>query len=187
MDKIYSIDIEAFFGRIIERLNLSQDSVIYLYAASGFLILLFILIILLLIRKILLRPSRTKPEIPQNKEQGEYQEAKPVSRMEIVNGTKALLTQSAELIHSHQFSDAEKLLQEALEKGQKTGNIAVLSETRYHLGLLNREMGDLTLACEHWQIARELYSQNVDMDKVKEVENLMRENGCPTDWVLNDF
>ncbi len=58
---------------------------------------------------------------------------------------------------------------------------------RIELGDLERESGDLTSACEHWQIARSLFH---DMKLAKEVtatDTRMRRHGCPTDWVLNDF
>lgn len=58
---------------------------------------------------------------------------------------------------------------------------------RLELGDLARQDGDLITACEHWQIARGLFHDLKNKPRVKAIETRMREQGCPTDWVLNDF
>ncbi len=58
---------------------------------------------------------------------------------------------------------------------------------RIELGDLAAQHGDLTTACEHWSIARSLVHELKRGDDIKGVEARMRNNGCPTDWVLNDF
>ena len=58
---------------------------------------------------------------------------------------------------------------------------------RLELGELARQDGDLITACEHWQIARSLFHDLKNKPRVKAIETRMREHGCPTDWVLNDF
>lgn len=58
---------------------------------------------------------------------------------------------------------------------------------RIELGDLAHHEGDLTTACEHWQIARQLFADLNRADEQKKVEDRMRCNGCPTDWVLNNF
>ena len=58
---------------------------------------------------------------------------------------------------------------------------------RLELGELARQDGDLITACEHWQIARGLFHDLKNSARVKAVEMRMRDHGCPTDWVLNDF
>ena len=47
--------------------------------------------------------------------------------------------------------------------------------------------GDLTTACEHWQIARALFHELKQGRDHAAVETRMLRNGCPTDWVLTDF
>jgi len=47
--------------------------------------------------------------------------------------------------------------------------------------------GDLTSACEHWHLAREAFQASGDAEEHARVEKLMRDNGCPTDWVLTEF
>lgn len=57
---------------------------------------------------------------------------------------------------------------------------------RLELGDQMAEEGDMTTACEHWQIARQIY-WDAQSDRIGPVDDRMRANGCPTDWVLNDF
>jgi hypothetical protein len=61
------------------------------------------------------------------------------------------------------------------------------ADARLELGDLARRTGDLTTACEHWQLARGLFLELKKPDRLAQVEERMRDNGCPTDWVLNDF
>ena len=69
----------------------------------------------------------------------------------------------------------------------KTGDKKVHGEGRLELAEMAREDGDLTTACEHWQIARRLFSELGLTAELKRPDALMRQHGCPTDWVLNDF
>jgi hypothetical protein len=48
-------------------------------------------------------------------------------------------------------------------------------------------VGDLTTACEQWQMARTAFLQGGETEQHARIEKRMRENGCPTDWVLTDF
>lgn len=66
-------------------------------------------------------------------------------------------------------------------------NAAAQAEARLELAELARAAGDLTTACEHWQIARSLFHGLGAVAHLGETERLMREHHCPTDWVLNDF
>lgn len=61
------------------------------------------------------------------------------------------------------------------------------ASARLLLGDLAEREGDLTTACEHWQIARSLFQDLAARDRLKGAETRMRRIGCPTDWVLNDF
>lgn len=61
------------------------------------------------------------------------------------------------------------------------------AEARLELAELAREAGDLTTACEHWQLARALFHDLKRADRAGDTERLMQRHGCPTDWVLNDF
>lgn len=61
------------------------------------------------------------------------------------------------------------------------------ASARLELGDLMQADGDLTSACEHWQIARQIYWDDNAKEELNEVDRRMVANGCPTDWVLNDF
>lgn len=69
----------------------------------------------------------------------------------------------------------------------KTRDGATQAEARLELAELARAAGDLTTACEHWQIARGLFHKMSEQAKLGDTERLMQQHGCPTDWVLNDF
>ena len=47
--------------------------------------------------------------------------------------------------------------------------------------------GDLTSACEQWHLARTAFLADGQTDEHARVDKRMRDNGCPTDWVLTDF
>jgi hypothetical protein len=67
--------------------------------------------------------------------------------------------------------------------GPKTTHAAA----RLALAEIAVRSGDMTTACEHWQIARIAYSEAGAVAQSDSIDKLMRENGCPTDWVLTDF
>lgn len=58
---------------------------------------------------------------------------------------------------------------------------------RLELGDIMAKEGDLTTACEHWQIARQIFWDHDAKAKQADVDQRMIANHCPTDWVLNDF
>jgi hypothetical protein len=61
------------------------------------------------------------------------------------------------------------------------------AEARIELAELARADGDLTSACEHWQMAKLMFHETgrrADQDRMADV---MRQNRCPTDWVLTGF
>jgi hypothetical protein len=83
--------------------------------------------------------------------------------------------------------DAEDLLRKSIRGAASLEHKETHARARLALGDLAQRSGDLTSACEHWQIARALFfelKQGRDHDAV---ETRMRRNGCPTDWVLTDF
>ena len=58
---------------------------------------------------------------------------------------------------------------------------------RMQLADAARSTGDMTSACEHWHLAREAFRASGRGEEFARVEKLMRDNGCPTDWVLTEF
>lgn len=79
------------------------------------------------------------------------------------------------------------LLRKAIWTASRLGQKEVHALARVELGDIHREAGDLTTACEHWQLARALYYE-LKMAKAHDAtEERMLKHHCPTDWVLNDF
>ncbi|WP_045836020.1 hypothetical protein [Hyphomicrobium sp. 99] len=78
-------------------------------------------------------------------------------------------------------------LRSAAGYGSLHGPDAAHAAARLALGEAAQRAGDLTSACEQWQMARTAFLQAGETDQHERVEKRMRENGCPTDWVLTDF
>lgn len=90
-------------------------------------------------------------------------------------------------IEEGRHDTAAEHLRASVRGAAKTRNAAVQAEARLELAELARAAGDLTTACEHWQIARALFHELKEQASLGETERLMQKHGCPTDWVLNDF
>lgn len=82
---------------------------------------------------------------------------------------------------------AAEHLRASVGAAARSRNASVQAQARLELAELAREAGDLTTACEHWQIARALFHDLKREAERAETESLMLKHGCPTDWVLNDF
>lgn len=82
---------------------------------------------------------------------------------------------------------ASVVLQGVITDALQRENAKVHAEGRLLLAELCVVRDDLTSACEHWQLARELFQSCEDAAPVAQVERLMQKHGCPTDWILNDF
>lgn len=78
-------------------------------------------------------------------------------------------------------------LRSAAGLGALHGPPSAHAEARIALAEISAEAGDLTSACEQWQIARNAYNDDGNTELTARVDKRMRENGCPTDWVLTDF
>lgn len=77
-------------------------------------------------------------------------------------------------------------LRRAIILASRLGDEVTQARARLELGDALAEEDDMTSACEHWQIARQLFESH-DAEALKIAEQRMKDNGCPTDWVLNDF
>lgn len=80
-----------------------------------------------------------------------------------------------------------EVLRKCVRAAMRSKSFAVHAAARLELAERARLAGDLTTACEHWQIARGLFFDMNDRDLHKTAEGLMLRHGCPTDWVLTDF
>lgn len=78
-------------------------------------------------------------------------------------------------------------LRSAAGHGALHGPHAAHAAARLALAEVAHQSGDLTSACEQWQLARTAFQEGGDAEQHARVEKRMRENGCPTDWVLTDF
>ena len=90
-------------------------------------------------------------------------------------------------IASGRGPEAISLLTKSLRLSAILGQKETQACARIELGDLARAGGDLTTACEHWQLARGLFYDLKKAGDLASAEKRMRQNGCPTDWVLNDF
>jgi hypothetical protein len=83
--------------------------------------------------------------------------------------------------------DRMSALRSAAGYGAHHGPPAAHAAARLALAESAHQAGDLTSACEQWQMARTAFLQSGETEQHARVEKRMRENGCPTDWVLTDF
>jgi tetratricopeptide (TPR) repeat protein len=90
-------------------------------------------------------------------------------------------------IEDGETGDAEELLRKSIRAAADAGLKDTHAEARLVLGDIALQAGDLTTACEHWQIARALFHELKQSDDHEAAESRMLRNGCPTDWVLTDF
>lgn len=75
----------------------------------------------------------------------------------------------------------------ALTLGQSASDPEAQALARLNLGDIAHREDDLTSACEHWQLARDLFASAQRRDAQAQVEERMSKTQCPTDWVLTDF
>ena len=90
-------------------------------------------------------------------------------------------------IETGETAKAQELLRMSIRGATTAGQEDVHARARVALGDLADADGDLTTACEHWQIARALFVELKQHSDHEAVEARMLRNGCPTDWVLTDF
>ena len=83
-------------------------------------------------------------------------------------------------------SEGEELLRKIL-RSTGPGSRDSHAKARVLLGDMAQANGDLSTACEHWQMARALFYELDQKGDHASVEVRMLKNGCPTDWVLTDF
>jgi tetratricopeptide (TPR) repeat protein len=90
-------------------------------------------------------------------------------------------------VEDGQTADAEELLRKSIRGAADAKLKDTHAKARLVLGDLALQSGDLTTACEHWQIARAPFHELDQRHDHEAAERRMLSNGCPTDWVLNDF
>jgi hypothetical protein len=105
------------------------------------------------------------------------------------NGALAALYLDLARAHGLAGDEASRLsaLRSAATHGSQYGPHAAHAEARIELAESAFRSGDLTSACEQWQIARMALLKDGQSERHASIEKRMRENGCPTDWVLTGF
>ncbi len=83
--------------------------------------------------------------------------------------------------------EAQSALRSAAGIGSQHGPEAAHAAARIALAEAAFDHGDLTAACEQWQLARMAFQRDGKTVEADGVDKRMRANGCPTDWVLTDF
>jgi hypothetical protein len=84
-------------------------------------------------------------------------------------------------------SEAAALLQSAALVARRAKLPVVHAEARIELADLARSDGDMTSACEHWQMAKLMFHESGRRADQDRMADLMRQNRCPTDWILTNF
>lgn len=114
-----------------------------------------------------------------------------VARAEAMNDERALaslyLSRARHALASGDLHEAGDKIRRSIRIASRLGLKEVHAAGRLELGDMAHASGDLTTACEHWQLARGLFFDVQRTAALETVEARMQQNGCPTDWVLNDF
>jgi hypothetical protein len=84
-------------------------------------------------------------------------------------------------------AEAAALLQSAALVARRAKLPVVHAQARIELADLARSEGDMTSACEHWQMAKLMFHETGRRTDQDRMADLMRQNRCPTDWVLTNF
>lgn len=159
---------------------------------TGLLLAGLVSVVVVLIALIILRKSRTEPdedEVLEDETPGDVTDVIELDRAQGEPKEKAerfaILADQA--LHEGRLGDAKDLYNKALAFSQDNGFDEITAVARFELANLAKANGDLTTACEYWQMARELYVGLEDKKKVREIDAIMRAAQCPSDWVLTDF
>lgn len=78
-------------------------------------------------------------------------------------------------------------LRSAAGLAAKYGPLGAHAEARLALAEVAYQAGDLTGACEQWQLARSALLEDGQTSEHARIDKRMRDHQCPTDWVLTDF
>ncbi len=106
---------------------------------------------------------------------------------ETVLSPQSLLARAQELLNAGNAEEAAKQLRLCVRLASKLRQVDVEANARLELGDIAQASGDPTTACEHWQMARALFTQAQRVVDARASETRMERAGCPTDWVLTQF
>jgi hypothetical protein len=103
-------------------------------------------------------------------------------------GEAALLLDQAQAeLATGAVDAAARLLRACVVAAAKQKQRAIEARARLELGDIAQTTGDMTTACEHWQMARQLYGELALKSELAGAETRMLRARCPTDWVLTQF
>jgi soluble NSF attachment protein (SNAP)-like len=97
------------------------------------------------------------------------------------------LTEALSFRDAGDDDSAAESLRKTIMLATSIRNDRLHARARLELGDIAEAQGDLTTACEHWQLARSLFEDERRTNDASHCEARMARNGCPTDWVLTDF
>lgn len=99
----------------------------------------------------------------------------------------AEIDQARETWTSGEISQGQLLLQQVIIAARQRKDMRTEARARIELAAISEAEGDATSACEHFQIARQLYLDAQAPNSAHRVEASMRKLGCPSGWVLEGF
>lgn len=100
---------------------------------------------------------------------------------------KLCLSQARYLREGGELREAGDLVRKCILIAIEMRDDRLHAQGRLELGDIAESLGDLTTACEHWQMARSLFTDVEEHQRSESAEQRMLKRGCPTDWVLTDF
>lgn len=114
-----------------------------------------------------------------------------ITAAEASNRTAELAPLYLELARAYEAlgraDEALKALRSCAGVGAMHGPPLVHAQSRVELAEAAFKAGDLTGACEQWQIAKATFHDHGQQEAHALVDKRMRDTGCPTDWVLTEF
>ncbi|MGQ0456627.1 MAG: hypothetical protein ACT4OU_06160 [Hyphomicrobium sp.] len=134
--------------------------------------------------------SRTSPPPVDAKARKADAQRRIKTASETIDGPKlpAIYLELADALKSLGDDDARMTaLRSAAGLAAKHGVRKEHARARLELAEAAVATGDLTSACEQWQLARSALIEDGATAEAARVDQRMRDTGCPTDWVLTDF
>jgi hypothetical protein len=132
------------------------------------------------------RPRSPSPVVPSA--QPARKRPRPLREVEeTVLSPQSLLARAQEFLDAGNADEAATQLRLCIRLSSKLKEARTEARARLELGDIARASGDLTTACEHWQLARALFADVHQPAELHAAEARMERAGCPTDWVLTQF
>ncbi|MEO1205961.1 MAG: hypothetical protein AAFV45_06475 [Pseudomonadota bacterium] len=97
------------------------------------------------------------------------------------------LTQGVLLKQAGQSAVAGDVLRKCVMIAMQLKDARLHAMGRLELGDVVAEAGDLTTACEHWQMAKAMFLEVRHRADSEAADARMLKSGCPTEWVLTEF